>query len=125
MSDFDAAWADFKVHRQQIRKKMTPLAEERLLKKLGKYDESVAVKAIEQSIENGWQGVFPERLVGKEGAGRGPSWTAPAPADPLAKVKHLAAEGLKKRGLEVPDMSEWGGHQIWDEYRRLTGEEIA
>lgn len=30
------------------------------LKKLSKYSEAVAIRALETAIENGWQGVFPK-----------------------------------------------------------------
>ena len=45
---------------------MTELAENRMLKKLGKYSVTVAIEMLDRSIENGWQGVF--ELDGKEQA---------------------------------------------------------
>lgn len=61
-SAFSKAWADFREHRKQIRAPMTPLAEERMLAKLGKLEEGVAVEALASSIENGWKGVFPDKV---------------------------------------------------------------
>lgn len=55
---FKAAWYDFQQHRKEIKKKMTPLAGSRMLKKLAKHSVDVAVLMLEKSIENGWQGVF-------------------------------------------------------------------
>ena len=63
---FECSWQDFKEHRKQIKKPMTELAENRMLKKLGKYSVSVAIEMLDRSIENGWQGVF--ELDGKEQA---------------------------------------------------------
>ena len=63
---FNISWQDFKEHRKQIKKPMTELAENRMLKKLGKYSVSVAIEMLDRSIENGWQGVF--ELDGKEQA---------------------------------------------------------
>lgn len=56
--EFLSAWKDFQQHRKEIRKKMTPLAGKRMLKKLNKHSPGVAVLMLERSIENGWQGVF-------------------------------------------------------------------
>jgi hypothetical protein len=63
---FESSWEDFKEHRKQIKKPMTELAKNRMLKKLGKYSVSVAIEMLDRSIENGWQGVF--ELDGKEQA---------------------------------------------------------
>lgn len=51
-------WDEFHLHREQIKKPMTELAGKRMLTKLGKYPEQVAVDMLGSSIENGWQGVF-------------------------------------------------------------------
>ena len=55
---YQGTWEDFKEHRKQIKKPMTPLAETRLLNKLSKYSVEVAIEMLDRSIENGWQGVF-------------------------------------------------------------------
>lgn len=62
---FRAAWAEFKMHRHDIKKKMTHRAQRIMLSDLSKYP-SVAVKALHESIKNGWQGVFPEKLLPKQ-----------------------------------------------------------
>lgn len=56
-------WEDFKAHRKKIRKPMTDVAEERALKVL---EELLAQghdpgRVINQSIVNGWMGLFPLR----------------------------------------------------------------
>lgn len=56
------AFRDFREHRRKLRKPMTTKAEEMIiadLAKLAKGDAVAAVKILEQSIKNGWQGVFP------------------------------------------------------------------
>lgn len=56
------AFRDFREHRRKLRKPMTTKAEEMIiadLDKLAKGDAVAAVKILEQSIKNGWQGVFP------------------------------------------------------------------
>ncbi|MHA2085614.1 MAG: replication protein [Candidatus Thorarchaeota archaeon] len=57
-SKFKATWEDFKTHRKQIKSPMTPLAETRMLKKLSTESVEVAIGMLDQSIENGWKGVF-------------------------------------------------------------------
>lgn len=53
-------WESFREHRKEIKKKMTIRSETMLLKKLKEMtaDEAEAIKIIEQSIANGWQGLF-------------------------------------------------------------------
>lgn len=59
---FQAAWAAFIESRKQIRKPITAIAMERQFAKFIKYDVAVVVAALEKSVENGWQGVFPESI---------------------------------------------------------------
>ena len=56
--EFVATWKDFKLHRKQIKSPMTPLAESRMLAKLSKETIISAIGMLDQSIENGWKGVF-------------------------------------------------------------------
>ena len=55
---FIQAWDDFQKHRKEIKKKLTPLAGSRTLKKLEAHSSDIAIQMLEQSIENGWTGVF-------------------------------------------------------------------
>ena len=56
---FRNIWEEFRTHRKQIRNKLTPLAEKRLLKDLEDLSLSEAIMAVETSIKNGWRGIFP------------------------------------------------------------------
>jgi len=55
---FEGALNEFKLHRKQIKKPFTELAEAKLRSKLSGFPEQVAIQMIDQSIENGWAGVF-------------------------------------------------------------------
>jgi hypothetical protein len=58
---FSTIWKEFQSHRIEIKKKMTPRSEKMLLKSLvndSNNNEETAIKIIEQSIANGWQGLF-------------------------------------------------------------------
>lgn len=55
------AWDEFKQHRKEIKKKVTQRAEKMMLKRLLELSEGnphKAVKILEQSIANSWQGIF-------------------------------------------------------------------
>jgi hypothetical protein len=60
-SNFDSAIESFAEFRKKIRKPMTDRAVELLKKKLDELasDEETKIEIINQSIMNGWQGVFP------------------------------------------------------------------
>ena len=61
-TDFEIAFDNFKIMRKSIKKPLTKMAEELIcmkLERLSEGDESVKIKILEQSIEHGWQGVFP------------------------------------------------------------------
>jgi len=56
-----AEWENFRGHRVEIRKKMTPRSEKLLLVRLAELSKGNpidAVKIIQRSIANGWQGIF-------------------------------------------------------------------
>ena len=55
---FLSAWDDWQRYRKERRKKLTPITIERQLAKLAKAGPDTAVAMIEQSIENGWIGLF-------------------------------------------------------------------
>jgi hypothetical protein len=52
-------WGEYLEMRQKIRKPATDRAKEMVLTELHKHDLETAVKMLEQSILNSWQGVFP------------------------------------------------------------------
>lgn len=56
----------FYEHRQQLRKPLTLIGAKMLVKHLCSFPISIAVVALETSVENGWQGVFPERFVSSQ-----------------------------------------------------------
>ena len=60
------------LHRKQIKKPMTPLAETRMLNKLSKNSVDIAIRMLDRSIENGWQGVF--ELNGKDAKQKEPKF---------------------------------------------------
>ncbi len=55
---FNNAWNEFKEHRKQIKHRLTDMSEEKLLTKLAGFEVSVAIKMINESITNGWRGIF-------------------------------------------------------------------
>lgn len=61
--DFRSAWVGWCEYRRRVRKK--PVSEDgakRQLKKLERVGVTQAIAAIEQSIENDWTGLFPEKV---------------------------------------------------------------
>lgn len=60
---FREAWEKWKGYRKRIKKKLAPETEESQLKKLSKHGEQTAIAMIEQSIGEGWTGLF--ELKGK------------------------------------------------------------
>lgn len=56
--EFLEVWKRWKEHRRQIRKPLSRSMIEMQLKKLASYGPSGAVESIEQSLCNGWQGLF-------------------------------------------------------------------
>ena len=56
---FKASWAAWKDYRKEIKKPYrSEMSENVALKNLGKYSEETAIAMIENSIANGWQGIF-------------------------------------------------------------------
>ncbi len=60
---FRRAWADFLQHRKEIGATLRPIGTKRALDKLAVWGEAKAIVAIEQSIANGWSGLFEPRGV--------------------------------------------------------------
>ncbi len=63
--NFLKAWEDWQKHRTETRHSLTPTTIGRQLKMLAKFPAARAVEIIETSIENGWQGLFPDRISKK------------------------------------------------------------
>ena len=60
---FKNIWKQWREHRKQIKKPMTVLAEEKSLSKLSSLSLSDAIHTVENSISNGWQGLFPDKVA--------------------------------------------------------------
>ena len=56
--EFRGAWNDWKQHRIEKRKPITPLSAKKSLSELSAMGEARAIAAINHSIANGWQGIF-------------------------------------------------------------------
>lgn len=56
--DFSIAWNEWLQFRKEIKKKMTPKSAEKQLNFLGARPELEAIAIINQSIQNGWTGLF-------------------------------------------------------------------
>jgi len=57
---FLSCWKDWIAHRDELKKKMTATQATKLLKKLSRHSVKAACDAIDNSIANGWQGLFPK-----------------------------------------------------------------
>jgi flagellar biosynthesis GTPase FlhF len=64
--EFLAAWANWVKHRQEIRHTLTPTTIETQLKRLSRWGVTRAIEAINQSIEQGYQGLFEPRTEKQE-----------------------------------------------------------
>jgi len=61
--NFVAAWADWNVHRKQIRKPLTPLSAKQQLADLNAVGATDAVRFIQRAISAGWQGLTMDRSL--------------------------------------------------------------
>ncbi len=67
--DFARAWIDWCAHRSEIKQKLTEKSVQMQIKKLSAHGPDVACKMIEQSIMNGWTGLFDLKGDGSQNAG--------------------------------------------------------
>lgn len=65
---FREAWEEWAAHRRQIHKKLTKCTVQRQVKKCVSWGLTVAVTAIELSIEKGWTGLFEPQEESKRGS---------------------------------------------------------
>ena len=74
---FQEAWENWLAHRKATRKPVTPQSAKLQLAKCEAWGVEVAVRTINRSIENGWQGLFPskEDLNRKSAATDNASWS--------------------------------------------------
>jgi len=59
---FMHSWSAFVQHRKQMRKPISAVGGKALLRKLEQHTVEVATAALDESLSNGWQGVFPEKV---------------------------------------------------------------
>lgn len=62
-TEFETAWQSWVSYRKEAKKSITRSTAERQLQTLGRYPPQVAVMAIDESIKNGWTGLFPEKIT--------------------------------------------------------------
>lgn len=60
-SEFSQAWAEWITYRKAKRITVTPITMTRQLKMLGKQVETDAIVMLNQSMDNGWSGLFPPK----------------------------------------------------------------
>jgi hypothetical protein len=65
--EFAPTWETWLTYRKELRKKVTPTMAAAQLSKLEKAGPQTAIAMIKQSIENGWQGLFPLKEQGSAG----------------------------------------------------------
>lgn len=58
---FKASWIEWEKHRQEIKKKLTPMAVKKQFNFLASLTEEAAIESIENSIQNGYTGLFPPK----------------------------------------------------------------
>jgi len=68
---FKAAWSEWCEYRKERKLPLTPTTVKSQLKKLEKWGHDGAVASIQESISNGWQGLFPSKN-GEKPRGEGP-----------------------------------------------------
>lgn len=56
--EFRGAWRDWVQYRKEIRKPLTKTTIQRQVRRLEKWGHDKAIAAIDNSITNGWQGLF-------------------------------------------------------------------
>lgn len=67
---FLASWSAFVRHRKDMKKPISTVGGKALLHKLSRHDAELAADALDESLANGWQGVFPEKVERSERPGR-------------------------------------------------------
>ena len=89
--DFQDTWFEWEEHRKQKKKKLTPLSVKKQVNELSKYSLDVVIKAINESIMNGWQGIFPEKYAASPNG---------KPGTTFERNMQAAAEVRRKYGIQ-------------------------
>ena len=92
---FLEAWGRWKIHRTEIKHKLTPSTEKLQLAKLEKVGPDVAIAMIDQSIEKGWQGLFPPREDESFGTASGSAGGDGSSGSPAQRLKRIKGMGFK------------------------------
>ena len=95
---FLSAWSEWEKHKKEIRKKLTPSTMKKQLKKLSAMGEIKAIQAINNSITNGWQGLFEPKQSQQS-------------KQPVNKTKHSEAGDVFARFAEKAMQEEMGVNQ--------------
>lgn len=75
--EFSEAWIQWTTYRREIKKKLTASTITKQLARLAGFGSAKAVRSIELSIENGWQGLFdPDQRNGKASSSASPEAVA-------------------------------------------------
>lgn len=61
--EFREVWALWESYRKEIGKGLKDTTRRLQLDKLARYPQDIAIAALRQSMENGWVGFFPDKLV--------------------------------------------------------------
>lgn len=110
---FVVAWELWEKHRKELGHSLRPTTKAAQLKMLEKLGPEKAVLVIEQSITNGWQGLFPEKLNGtrQDAAFGGNSYAAKRDRetderDSRRREAEINAElrAISKREAEPPEI---------------------
>jgi hypothetical protein len=108
---FIKTWGDWKLFRKEIKKPLTERSFNMQLKFLKAYSEPDAIKILEQSILNGWQGLFPLREDKKINGQKFPDyWSSKFAATLQGQSymdyeKHLKSIGWEK--VTAPGGTNW------------------
>lgn len=96
--EFRTAWQLFDKHRRELKKPLTPASIQASLRKLAAMGERRAIRCIEHSVANGWQGLF-EPEAGNVSA------TSSAPLQPIREpigwknyINHTYPEAIYAAG---------------------------
>jgi hypothetical protein len=122
---FGEAWDDFVDHRKQIRKPLTELAAKKLLQILSEMSPVDAVTAINNSIANGWQGIFEPKASNQKKSASGDKpldqWTIYELNSTIdAKKSEIDSFSESANNPNNPRYTEF--RNLWDSLNRLKAE---
>jgi hypothetical protein len=111
---FETAWTEWTAYRKQARKTLTAIGAERQLKALAKYGLEGALLSIDQSIRNGWTGLFEPREGDVVKCAAPAHQRKPSPAEAWNRTyQHIIEES---RRLPDHELDGWMA-TLWDKYK--------